>query len=64
MEPSHSPAASLSVDDPGIQSRFPAATAPPEAGIDQRDLGFVAMFISIGVAIFAVAAFAGWRSGD
>ena len=63
-ERSPTPAASLSVDDPGIQSRLPAATVPPEARIDQGDVGFVAMFIGIGVVIFAVAAFAGWRSRD
>ena len=64
VEPRPTPAESLSVDDPGIQSRFPAATVPPQARIDQRDLGFVAMFIGIGVVIFAVAAFVGWRSRE
>jgi hypothetical protein len=64
VERSPTPAASLAVDDPGIQSRFPAATVPPEAHSDQGDVRFVAMFIGIGVAIFAGAAFAGWHSRD
>jgi hypothetical protein len=32
--------------------------------MDQSDVGFVAMYIGIGVVIFAAAAFAGWHSRD
>jgi hypothetical protein len=32
--------------------------------MDQSDVGFVAMFIGIGVVVFAVAAFTGWHSRE
>jgi hypothetical protein len=52
------------VDDPESQSSFPTPTVPPDVRTDQSDVGFVAMFIGIGVVIFAGAAFAGWHSRD
>ena len=62
VEPSPTPAESISLDDPASQPSPAVASVPPDVLIDQADLGFVAMFLGLGVLIFAVAAFAGWRS--
>jgi hypothetical protein len=64
VEPSPTPAESISVDDPASQSSLPAPAVAPDVPTDQSDVRFVAMFIGIGVVVFAVAAFAGWRSRD
>lgn len=64
VEPSPTPAESISVDDPVSQPPVPATTVSPAARTDQSDVGFVAMFIGAGVVIFSVAALAGWHSRD
>lgn len=63
VQPSPPPAESISADDPGSPPPpIPAATVPPDVHTDQSDVGFVAMFVGIGVVVFAVAAFTGWHS--
>ena len=61
-EPSPTPAESISVEGPASQPSPAAASVPPDVLIDQADLRFVAMFLGLGVLVFAVAAFAGWHS--
>jgi len=61
-EPSPTPAESISVDDPASQPSPVQPSVPSDVLVDQADVGFVAMFLGLGVLVFAVAAFAGWHS--